>query len=425
MATVRKNRGRWVVDFRDPHGKRHIEAPTGPFENAAHERLAAQTLLTKRLSEVERGLPRPDYRRLLFAEVCDRYLEAKVNVRPTTLRGYRSLIDLYLRPYFGKWRVQSVSATDIERFRCELSRGVPAPILDARIARTLRANPKWSRGRAKQEEARRAVGVRTINKALTLLTMIFNYGCRHRWIDYNPAEHVERLRDTKPVAECLLDTNILTPEEIRRLLDAAEDRYRLLIQVAVFTGMRQGEILGLQWGDIDWNSRQVHVRRAWKEGAFTEPKTRSSIRRVDLPERLVLELKTWRLRCPKGEFDIVFANDAGNPMSHANLLQRGFYPALRRAGVRKIRFHDLRHTFASLMIANGEDVVRVSRLLGHASPNITLGIYSHMLPKEHYGSTDRLATLIYGNSSAPPSDPAPDSSAVSALSAGVRQLPTS
>jgi hypothetical protein len=101
--------------------------------------------------------------------------------------------------------------------------------------------------------------------------------------------------------------------------------------------------------------------------------------------------------CPKSTDELVFPNLEGAPLSHANLLQRGFYPALKRAGLRKIRFHDLRHTFASLLLANGEDIVRVSRLLGHASPTITLNVYSHMLPKEHYGSTERLATLIFGN----------------------------
>lgn len=84
-------------------------------------------------------------------------------------------------------------------------------------------------------------------------------------------------------------------------------------------------------------------------------------------------------------------------------LTRTFYsevrPALRRAGLRKIRFHDLRHTFAPLLMANGEDVVRVSRLLGHAPPHTTLAVYFHMLPKEHYGSTDRLALLVFGATS--------------------------
>lgn len=397
MATVRKYRNRWVADFRDQHGIRRIEAPTGPFENAAQERVAAQALLTKRLTEVSRGQHQPASTRPTFSEVCDRYLDSRVNLRASTLRSYRSLIEMYLRPYFGKWKVTTITATDIERFRSELSRGAPGPVAVAFAHRTLAANPKWSQARAKQAAARIKPGVRTVNKALTLLTMMFNYACRHRWIDYNAAEHVERLRDTRSLAERPVDENILTPDEIRRLIEATgEGCYRLIIQVAIFTGMRQGEILGLQWGDIDWNSRQIHVRRAWKEGVFTEPKTRNSIRRVDLPEFLVIDLKKWRLRCPKSELDLAFPNGAGNPESHSNLLTRGFYPALRRAGLRRIRFHDLRHRFASLMLANGEDIVRVSRLLGHASPTVTLNIYSHLLPREHYGSTDRLAQLVYG-----------------------------
>ena len=206
---------------------------------------------------------------------------------------------------------------------------------------------------------------------------------RHRWVDFNPAEHVEKLKaDVSPDAHTI-DGNILTPAEIGRLLDAAEsprwnregrmigNNHRLLIKVAVFTGMRAGEILGLQWGDVDWNSRQVHVRRSWKEGGFHAPKTAASIRRIDIPESIMAELREWKLSCPIGEYELVFPNLVGNPHSHTNLLQRVFYPTLRRAGLRKIRFHDLRHTFASLLIANGEDVVRVSRLLGHANPTIT------------------------------------------------------
>lgn len=123
------------------------------------------------------------------------------------------------------------------------------------------------------------------------------------------------------------DENILTPDEVRRVVAASEDHHRLLIQAAAFTGMRQGELLGLRWRDIDWSSRQIHVRRAWKDGAFTQPKTRNSQHRVDVPDFLLHEPKKWRLRCPKGELDMVFSNGAGNPETPANVLQCGFYPA--------------------------------------------------------------------------------------------------
>ena len=84
-------------------------------------------------------------------------------------------------------------------------------------------------------------------------------------------------------------------------------------------------------------------------------------------------------------------------MSHSNLMQRGFFPALQRAGIRRIRFHDLRHTFASLMISEREDIVRVSRLMGQATASFTLNVYSHMIPREHDPSGDRLASLVSGN----------------------------
>lgn len=158
-----------------------------------------------------------------------------------------------------------------------------------------------------------------------------------------------------------------------------------------------GEILSAAWAHMDWKSGQFHVRPTYKEGQFQKPKTRTSYRRLTLPTFLLNELKVWRLACPISQYDLVFPNLDGQPMSHANLLQRGFYPALRRAGLRRIRFHDLRHTFASLMISNGEDVVRVSRLMGHANAAITLNIYSHMIPREHDPSGDRLASFVFGN----------------------------
>jgi integrase len=410
MATVRKHRRHWCADFRDQHGFRRIERPVGTFENAAREKLAAQALLTKRLAEVSRAQYIPAGQRPMCARVCDGLLASKVNVRATTLRNYRGLIDTYIKPYFGNWSIETVTPADVERFRFEMTQGFPAPVLRSLTERVRAAKPGLSRARARQAASRRGKpGRRTINKALTLLSMIFGYACKHRLIDHNPAEHIERLRDTRPVDEQAIDGNILAPDEIKRLLEAMPDGvYRMIVLTAIFTGMRQGEILGLQWGDLDWASRQIHVRRAWKEGQFSQPKTRNSIRNVDVPAFLIHELKKWKLRCPKSELDMMFPNGAGNPESHTNLLQRGFYPALRRAGLRKIRFHDLRHTHASLMLANGEDIVRVSRLLGHANPTITLNTYSHMLPREHYGSTDRLAQLVFGDSAPPESKPATD-----------------
>jgi integrase len=113
-----------------------------------------------------------------------------------------------------------------------------------------------------------------------------------------------------------------------------------------------------------------------------------------MPPTLIAELKRWKLASPKGDLDLVFPNRVGNPQSPQNLVQRAFYPALRRAGLRKIRFHDLRHTCASLLLHNGELITRVQAILGHASPAITLSVYAHILPTKDDGAARRLDQLI-------------------------------
>lgn len=408
MAKVRKHRGNWVADFRDQFSIRRREQPEGHFENMAQQKRAAHAHLNKRLDEVDRGSYSADSRKLIFLHVAISYLESKVNIRPSTRRNYESQISLYLTPYFGAWKIRQISVSDIEKFRNALAEELPPPIVDAFAKRMREARPALSQARARQRVLMKKPSIRTINKLLTMASMIFNYAVKHQWVDRNPVEYVEKLKAPMSIDAHTKDENILTPKEIQLLLDAAgsgtrkrdgsffTNNYRLLIQVAVLTGMRSGEIRGLQWGDIDWASGQVHVRRSYKEGHFNAPKTQASIRKIELPKFLISELQEWKLACPPGEYDLVFPNLAGNPMSNTNLLQRGFYPALRRAGLRKIRFHDLRHTFASLLIANGEDIVRVSRLLGHSSPTITLNVYAHQLPEDHYGSADRLAKAILG-----------------------------
>lgn len=113
-----------------------------------------------------------------------------------------------------------------------------------------------------------------------------------------------------------------------------------------------------------------------------------------MPDELVSELKRWRLACPKGEHDLVFPAARGKPMQAADLLRSGFLPALRRAGLRRVRFHDLRHSFASNVLAAGVDVVTFSKALGHANVHITLTTYAHAIPKERYGAGDALAKLM-------------------------------
>ena len=417
MATVRFSRGHWVADYYDSKKRRRIERPKGHFETLTDELRAAQALLADRVAEVAEGLVHQGLG--TFEDAATRWLKSKVAIRPSTLRIYRQLLIGYLIPYFGGRTLRLIQVTDIERFRTELSTGIPDSIKQALIARVLAARPGHAEARAKQRANRVRISTRSINKALSVLSMVFNYAMRNQWVVRNPAKYVEPARDPRPLEERPLDMDVLTPEEVAALREAATpatyrdgklvtNNYRLLLSFAVFTGCRVGEILGAAWNHIDWESGEFRVRRAYKEGHFQEPKTRTSYRSIALPAFLLEELRVWRLACPKSPHDLIFSNLDGRPMSYWNLMARGFHPALKRAGIRKIRFHDLRHTFASLMIRNREDIVSVSRLMGHANASFTFNTYCHMLPRRRDSIGDRLAALVFGNKMQTDRDPVND-----------------
>ncbi len=202
---------------------------------------------------------------------------------------------------------------------------------------------------------------------------------------------------------------ILTPEEIRVFLSNCSDKFYPLALTAIFTGMRRGELLALKWSDLDWNKKQIYVRRSIYEGNFVEPKSESSKRAINMAPILIDTLKKHREAQREahkvielGDYlespDLVFPNGGGNPQSPQNLLNRQFYPTLKKAGLRRIPFHSLRHTFASLLIHQGESIKYIQHQLGHASVQITLDRYSHLLPEVHNGAGARLENTVFKGS---------------------------
>jgi integrase len=401
MATVRKVRGAWCADYRDQHGRRRIEASQDGTKRGA------ELLLAGRIGQVERGEHVSKREQLSVEGLCTRYLEAKNGkVRENTLVGYRELIDNYIVPRFGHLKLQALTVAAVERFRGELTKGMPEMLVEARAQRYAQKSAQRAAKLNRPELARKAeyfrerlakakIGTRSVNKILTLLSMLYGYAARHRWVSFNPAEHVDKLSATVGEGRPI-DGNVLNAQEVTKLIEHCSPRYQLLIKMAVMTGMRQSELLGAAWTDVDWNSNTLYVRRVWRAKAFYEPKTRTSRRLIELPPSLITDLKAWRLAVPKGDHDLIFPSATGRPEDAPNVLHRGLYPALRRAGLRKIRFHDLRHSAASLLLSQGVDVVSVSRLLGHSSPAITLNVYSHAIRSDRAGLTDKLASMFAG-----------------------------
>lgn len=196
------------------------------------------------------------------------------------------------------------------------------------------------------------------------------------------------------------------PEGFREYRQALEAS-RFLARNALRTGLRLGELLGLQWADVDFHGRFIEVRRNLVAGRLTTPKS-GKARRVDMSQQLSETLKgllTTRkaevLRNGWGKVpEWVFCNEDGGPLDGDNLRHRVFYKLLEKAGLRRIRFHDLRHTFASLLLQQNESPTYVKEQLGHASIQVTVDIYGHLIPGANRQAVDRLDDATIRNPSA-------------------------
>jgi integrase len=177
------------------------------------------------------------------------------------------------------------------------------------------------------------------------------------------------------------DIDILEPDEMKMFLLQCEKEqsfYGIAFRTDIETGLRAGELWGLQWGDIDWENGRIHVRRSLWRGNLQIPKTKSAVRKVDISGSLLHELKRWRLACPVSDDNLVFPSFQGCRVNHENVMNRHFHPLLKRAGVRRVSFHSLRHSNASLRIVSGQNIKYLSTQLGHSSIKITLDTYGHL-----------------------------------------------
>jgi integrase len=281
----------------------------------------------------------------------------------------------YLTPAFGHLLLTQITPQHVQSFvgRCQREMG-----LAQKTARLLFITLKTMLKRAKQ----------------------WGYLGQNPMEEINPPRVEER------------ETDFLHPDEIQLFLKCADEPYRTLFLTAILTGMRRGELLGLQWGDIDWVNGEIRVRRSlyrktkvelaeeaqsgkasWR---FSTPKSKSGTRAVIMSPRLKEALELHRLACPAGQHDLVFCNKKGGPLQPRNMILREFFPALNRAGLRRIRFHDLRHTYTSLLLAQGENLKFIQSQLGHASIQTTLDRYAHLLPETQRQAGERLDALVFG-----------------------------
>jgi integrase len=357
---LEKTRGAsWWAKYRLPDGtqvKRKIgPAWVGrgrPAEGHFTKRLA-EDWLRERLEELQRAdvsaVP-PASLGVTFAEAAAEYIRYATEDRgckPSTVRGYRNTINVHLLPVFGSMKLTDIDVQEIERWR--------AGMTSVRVQRELSNKTK--------------------NNLLVLMHAIFRRAVKLYGLPANPVAQVDRFR-----VRSSGDIQVFSPEEVWALVRAARSEADAAIFLtAAFTGLRRGELLGLRWRDVDFAGSTIRVRASYAAGKLTTPKS-GKVRAVPMAPDVASTLARLGDR-PRftGDDDFVFAGEAGPPLDGDALSSR-YRHALERAGLRPLRFHDLRHTFGTRMIAKA-DIRRVQEWMGHADIQTTMK-YLHYAPRE-------------------------------------------
>lgn len=277
--------------------------------------------------------------------------------------GYTEKSNNYIIPHLGRIQVDRLSASRIDQFLSDIQRS-------------------GGRGCA-------GVSSQTAHHCRAILRAAYNWGIRKELLNIrvNPVTRTDSIKITRE------EMQILTPDECNRLIEAAAGSlWEMPIALSLYSGMRQGECLGLHWSEVGLTAGTIKVNYSLEcikgELSLKEPKNATSRRTFEITPELVALLKKHKEIQDLRKLDIgasywdqglVCAMEDGGYM-RVQPLTRGLQAALKQAGVRKMRFHDLRHTHISISLANGESILRVSRRVGHASPTITLNRYAHTIP---------------------------------------------
>jgi integrase len=244
------------------------------------------------------------------------------------------------------------------------------------------------------EKQNKQMNIKTLRKIIITFNQVMNYSVRHKYIDYNPVRDAARPKGQGGEEQETI--KVLTPKQINNFLDVVGDqKFFVLFILAIMSGAREGELFGLKWTDIDWVNKQVHIQRTFNNGAWYKPKSKTSNRKIDLAPGVLSELMKWKDACPPGELNLVFPNAEGKPICPSNMFRQHFLPAIKKSGIPQIRFHDLRHTYASILIEQGENIKYIQSQLGHSSPTVTLNVYAHLMRPVNQEAARRLENSIF------------------------------
>jgi integrase len=289
-------------------------------------------------------------------------------VEPRTLRGYTEHVRAHLKPALGHLPLRSLTTQQIRAF-CQHKMA-----------------PKPAGGGLHQT---------TVHNIGMTLRIALGAALEVGLLQKNPA--ATRKTIPRPASR---EMQTWSAEECQRFLQAARgDRHEALFHFALATGARQGEIIALRWADVDLRAGTASIKAAISGERRKGPKTRGGERMLHLPPHVVVllrELRDGRTVVDLAREDLVFPSETGGLLSGWNLVMRHMRPIMLKAKVPAIRFHDLRHTFATLMLRNGVPVKDVAYMLGHSDAATTIRVYAHAIPSTHGAHAQMIGAVLTG-----------------------------
>jgi integrase len=360
------------IGWKDAEGIQRWRRPKGSGLKAARHELA------EAIAKRGRGEKVAADPRLRFSDAADKWWTARVvKLRPATQSAYGASL-VHLRKMFGKRRLTDLTPDDVATY-------------------------------VSNRQAAEAKGW-TIKGEMTVLSSIFKYSGRHLgFVGANPVSMLDRVE--RPNSDDEAPKRILTHEELSKLLSKIEDEYRPLFSLVAETGCRLSEVLGLVWHEVDFEAQAISFsHQLSRQGKRVPLKTKRSARTIEVTPDLIATLRKVRLVSEKsGDHDFVFVSRARTAHDQRNIGGRVLARAVKRAGLEAIErdgevvvpaptMHDLRHSHASALIAQGWDIAEASARLGHSSVQTTLRVYAHEFDKANRSENrrSRLASL-YGS----------------------------
>jgi integrase len=325
-------------------------------------RQIARSILHQRLQTENHNQRRPQAIRPFAEYVREEWRpNAALAVKKSTMRFYDFQLEKRILPVFGSCSLSEVNRSQIESLLSKLRQ-------KGHASGTLR-------------------GVRTT------ISTVLQSAVDHGYLDGNAA-HGIRIRATgvKP------EVRFYTPAQLRKLLPELSEPCRTVVQVAVLTGMRIGEILALRWKRVDLLRNTLAVAESFSNGEFGTPKTRSSHRVLPISSSLREVLEAHRSgRKHSGPDDLLFSTTKGTPFSSNNLYNRELAPACDRIQEPRVSWHSFRHTHATLLTEVGESIKTAQSLLGHSDLGTTLNTYAHVIPDSQRRAVERVAEVLFSN----------------------------